>query len=418
MPAVPADLSISCRWVLPMTFPDEVLEAHTLVVRDGRILDLLPNAAAADRYAATEHVDRSEHALLPGLVDSYAQMAAAAGPLRPDQARDRVLLRIAEMLRGGTTCFCGMGYSPGESARAAAEQGVRALIGIPIAETPSPWAENAGDYLTRALNLRDEYRGHPSITTAFAPQSPTLSESIFAHIATLSDELDAGVLMSLHESRSDVETCLARHGVRPMERIRSMGLLTPALTAANMVHVGEADIALAQAGGIAVTLCPESNLRSGAGPAPVASWARSGLRLGLGSGGKCGASADLWSGLRLLALLSHASGAESASLSPWDALSIATRGGAAALGLDAQIGTLETGKWADLCCVDVQSPAMHPARDPVTRLVFHGTRDLVSDVWVSGRQLLNGAKFTRLDWSELATRVRAWPGRPPTGERS
>ena len=242
------------------------------------------------------------------------------------------------------------------------------------------------------------------LSTAFAPQSVgTISDAMFGRIATLANELDAGILVSLHESAADVADCVARHGLRPIERLHALGLLTPALTAANGVHVDAADLVLAQRSGIALTLCPRSNLRSGAGLPPLDAWARTGLRLSLGTGGaEPGAASDLWSDLKLLGLVGPPK--------PWDLLAAVTRGGAAALGLDADIGTLETGKWADLCCVDLRSPAMVQAGvSAAHRLVFGGGRDIVSDVWVAGRHLLNGGAFTRLDWQALATRVEAWP---------
>ena len=86
-------------------------------------------------------------------------------------------------------------------------------------------------------------------------------------------------------------------------------------------------------------------------------------------------------------------------------IAAATRGGAAALGLDAEIGTLEAGKWADLCCLDLAGPATQPVYDPLRQGIFSGGRDLVSDVWVAGRQLLCDGQFTRLDWPSLAARL-------------
>ncbi len=396
-----------------MTAPELVLENHTLVVRDGRILDILPRGEAAERYVAAVNVDRSEHLVLPGLVNAYTQIVPPAGrTIRPERLHDAAQCCIAEMLKAGTSCFCGLGYFPEESARAAAEQGMRALIGIPIAETAGAGARSPGEYLTRALSLRDEYRGHPTIATAFAPQSPaTISDATFGRIATLANELDAGVLLALHESRRCVAESVNRHGLRPLERMQALGLLTPALTAVHMVDVDAADMALAQRGGIAITLCPAADYRSGNGAPPVASWAASGLRLGLGSGALEPAPGfDLWAELKLLALLAHAPGATSTPFRAWDALAAATRGGAAALGLDAEIGTLEPGKWADLCCVDLRAPALQWAALPLqfllTQLVFNGARDMVSDVWVSGRHLLNGGAFTRLDWPAVAMRLK------------
>jgi 5-methylthioadenosine/S-adenosylhomocysteine deaminase len=419
MSAVPADLTVSSRWIFPMTSPDEVLENHTVVIRDGRILDLLPSTLATQRYAASAHVDRSVHLLLPGLVNAYTRIVPPPGrTIAPDRLLDGAQMCIAEMLEAGTTCFCSLGYFPQESARAAAEQGMRAVIGIPLAETASPWAASPGEYLTRALRFRDEYRGHPLIATAFAPESPTtVSDATFARIATLADELDAGIVTTLHESRAEVDECLIRHGARPIARLHALGLLTPALTAVHMAVANRADLDLAQHSGIAVTLCPESSLGTGNGPPPVASWAATRLRLSLGSGiANPGGSVDLWSAMRLVALLSKAPDLGLADLAQaleaWDALVMATRGGAAALGLDAQIGTLEKGKWADMCCIDLQRPAtqwtaLAAAREAVTPLVWGGGRDLVHDVWVAGRHLLNSRTFTRLDWPQAAGRMAA-----------
>jgi len=429
MPAVAADLLISCRWILPMTSRDALLEHHSLVVRDGRILDVLPSTLAAERYAVTVHVERPQHLLLPGLVNARAQIVpplAAAPPLaasgRADRISDCALLGIAALLRGGTSCFAALGFFPADCARLATAQGMRALIGIPLAEFATPWAKQPGDYLTRALNLRDELAGHPLLATAFAPYgAAAISDALFNRIATLANELDVGVLVSLHASAAEVAECVQRHGERPLARLHALGLLSPALTAADMVHVDDADMALAQRSGIAITLCPESNFRAGFGPPPALKWAGSGLGLSLGSGAApADPAADLWSSLKLLALLAVPSGSGDASggsgLDAWDVLAAATRGGAAALGLGAEIGTLETGKWADLCCVDLRGPAMVQAAAPATSgLVYAGGRDLVTDVWVAGRHLLNEGTFTRLDWPAVAARVGGWNSRPMTG---
>ena len=348
--------------------------------------------------------------LLPGLVNARTQIAAARrrvpGPL---QLQDGALLCIAEMLKSGITCFAATGFFPEESARATTQQGMRALIGIPIAETASSWAAHPADYLTRALRFRDEYRGHPTISTGFAPLAPgTINDTTFRRIATLVDELDTGIFMSLHESSAEIEQSVAAHGLRPIERMQSLGLLTPAMTAANVAHVTTADIALAQRSGIAVTLCPEANFDGGAGLGSAAAWRHSGLRTSLGSHDERPSSSNLWTDMKLLTLRSQDIDTHP-EFAACEVLCAATRGGAAALGLDAQIGTLEAGKWADLCCVDLSHPATQPVSDVVRQLVGNCGRDLVSDVWVAGRQLLNEGSFTRLDWAGLAARIRAWP---------
>ena len=389
---------------------DEILAHHTLVMRDGRILDVLPSAIAAERYAPRVLLDRPSHLLMPGLVNARTQIgslerAAATPQFLPEGG----LLCIANMLKSGITCFCDIGYFPQQAALTAAAQGMRALIGLPVAEHPSPWAHSVGEYLSRGLSLRDGYKGHPCITTGFAALRPAaMSDATFSRIGTLADELDAGILMSLNESQADIDESLTHHGLRPLARLQRLGLLTPALTASHMTHVSAADIELAQRGGIGVTLCLESDLLRGNGLAPVVALAAAGLPLSVGSDGEvCGAAQDIWTEMKLLTLHSRSSGAVEPSLSAWDALAAATRGGAIVLGLEAEIGTLEAGKWADLCCIDMSGPATQPLSDPVRQLVFSSGRDMVSDVWVAGRQLLSQGRFTRLDWSSLAARLGA-----------
>ncbi|MGA2343426.1 MAG: amidohydrolase family protein, partial [Steroidobacteraceae bacterium] len=118
---------------------------------------------------------------------------------------------------------------------------------------------------------------------------------------------------------------------------------------------------------------------------------------------------DLWTEIKLLAL--HAPAA-----TPAGVLAAATRGGAGVLGLEAEIGTLEAGKWADICCLDLGGAATQPLWDPLRQVVFSGGRDLTSDVWVAGRQLLCEGQYTRLDWPDLAQRLRAGASRAINGD--
>ncbi len=428
MPAICVDLSIKARWIVPMTARNRVLEDHVLVVHDGRIVDLIASKDAALRYLASVTLERPQHVLMPGLVNAHTHAALSPlrgfterlfsnSQLRPESVRDGIQISIAQMLKSGITCFADHHFYPDTTARVAAEQGMRAVIGMPIAEFSTPWARNVDEYLTKALNVHDEYKGHPLISTAFAPfgaptvpfSAPTVEDATFRRIVTFANELDAPILIKLHESSAEVTDSLARYGVRPIERLQALGLLTPALNAIHMVHVSPSDIDLAVRSGISVTLCPESNLKLGNGLPPVALIVASGLTIAVGSDAAAASSGqDIWMGTRLMALLSRTNSDAISSASPWDVLRIATRGGAAALGLENEIGSLEIGKWADLCCMDLSEPATQPVYDPVTQLVFSGGRDLVTDVWVAGRHLLVERNFSRLDWPSLAARSDTW----------
>jgi 5-methylthioadenosine/S-adenosylhomocysteine deaminase len=425
MPEAFADLRVEVRWVAPMTARNEVLEDHSVLVRNGRILDILPTAIAIERYSAAVVLQRTSHLLMPGMVNVHADAAVllfrgldsqtAIASNSAQSSRDGTLAAIAEMLRSGITCFADRNFYPEETARAAGEQGMRAMIGMPVAAAATPWGKTAAHSLTRSLQLRDEYRGHPLITTAFAVHDGnSLGDEAFSHLATLADELDAGITIELHQSAVEIRDCFAKFGVRPIERMWNLGLLTPALNAVHMTHATVADIDLAQRMGIAISLCPQANLKSGNALPPAGAFAAAGIRVGLGSAGAESLSQGIWGEMRLIAL-AHAAGSGGASLSAWDVLHMATRGGAAVLGLDGEMGTLETGKWADLACFDLSGPGTQPLHAPLEQMVFNGGRDIVSDVWVAGRQLLLDGNLTRLEWSGIAARSQALAARMNPG---
>jgi 5-methylthioadenosine/S-adenosylhomocysteine deaminase len=379
-----------------MTARDLVLEHHSLLVRDGRILEVLPTRRAAERYAASVTLSRASHLVMPGMVNVDARGA---------QNSEGVLRAIAQMLKSGITSFTDRHSPPDAAARAALDQGMRVLVGMPVAEFATPWAQNAAEYLSRALAMRDEYRGHPLVSTAFAPQSANhLKDATFTRLATLADELDAGITLDVNTCAAEILECAASHGVRPLERLWHLGLLTPALNAVHMAVANAADVELAQRTGISVSLCPQMNLFAGWGLPPAAALLAARLRLGLGSANAGPLGHDVWGEMKLLALMLHGADLGATPCSAWDAVAAATCGGAAILGLDAEVGTLESGKWADLCCVDLDGIGV--AHEPVQTVVYAGGPDSVTDVWVAGRQLLSQRELTRLDWPALAASAR------------
>src|SRR5260370_11926057 len=239
MPIAPADLRIEARWIAPMTARNVVLEDNSLLVRDGRILDILPNARAAERYSATAVLQRNSHLLMPGMINVKSAAAmlvfrganggASAVELNGEFARDGTLAAMAEMLKSGITCFCERSCFREETARTAHEQGMRAMIGMPVADSATPWARDAGQSLSRALALRDKFRGDPLVSTAFAPLAAnTLSDAAFARLVTLADEGDPGIMMDLHQSTHQIDATTPIPGTRPMERFWNLDFLLPA----------------------------------------------------------------------------------------------------------------------------------------------------------------------------------------------
>jgi 5-methylthioadenosine/S-adenosylhomocysteine deaminase len=413
----PADLRIDVACLVSMSRRGQRLAAHSLLVRDGRVLDVLPTTLAGERYQAAVLVERPSHVLLPGLINGHAEAALSllhrvearnaerTARLSSDFAYDSVRVGVAAMLKSGTTCFVDRSFFPADAARAVHDQGLRAVIGLPVAESASPWAETAAEYLSRALELRDEYRAHPLISTAFAPlRANELNDAVLTRLGMLANELDAGITLDLHASAREIADSEARHGTRPLERWARLGLLSPALHAVHMSEVSRADIELAQRSGIAVCACPHSSVRAGNGLPPLGAFLDAGLRVGLGSAGATTLSYDLWGELKLAAAMLDAAQPD-AEHRVWDALALSTCAAAAALGLDSEVGTLQPGKWADLCCVDVSAPTAGLSADPLEAALYGGS---VTDVWVAGRPLLSNGELTRLDWSALQAKAQSW----------
>jgi 5-methylthioadenosine/S-adenosylhomocysteine deaminase len=403
-----------------MAGPGEVLEHHTVVVRDGRILEVLPRAEAGRRYAPSTLVQRPAHLLLPGFVNAAARAATTSAqidlaldlpPEGAEIARITALAVIAEMLRAGITCHVQRSAFPEAAARAAADQGMRAVVGVPIAEARGEERAGSGD-VSRALAMFDTYHDHPLISIAFAPAGANaLSDATFRRVAMLVDELDARTVIDLHASRDELAESVRLHGVEPLERLNGLGLLTPSLNAVHMSHADSAGIQLAERTGIAATLCPLASIEAEERLPPVAALAAARMRTGIGSAGMAHHPRDLWTNLELVAAMLRTGEPEADARR---ALFMATAGGAAAIGMEAETGSLEPGKWADLCCVDLSGPTAELHADPVARLVFHGNRDMVSDVWVAGRQLLSESAFTRLDWPEVAAHFAQHGRHPPS----
>jgi 5-methylthioadenosine/S-adenosylhomocysteine deaminase len=434
--AAVVDWVVEARWVIPVEPAGAVLAEHAVAICGARIAEILPAAAARERYPRARRLALPEHALIPGLVNlhTHAAMTLMRGladdrPLMdwlenhiwpvetrlagPDFVRDGTLLACAEMLRGGITCFNDMYFFPEAAAQAALEAGMRAVLGIIVIEFPSPYASDAADYLNKGLATRDALRDEPLLSFCLAPHAPfTVSDATFERVATFAAELDLPVHVHVHETREEIAGSLEAHGVRPLRRLERLGLLGPGLIAVHAVHLLEQEIALLAGHGCHVAHCPSSNLKLASGIAPVARLAQAGVNIGFGTDGAASNNRlDLFSEMRLAALLAKGASGAATALPAHAALEMATLGGARALGLDDRIGSLVPGKCADLVAVHLGVPELSPCYDPLSHLVYAAGREHVTHVWVNGELLVENGRLARLDASELAARAAFWQRR-------
>jgi len=427
------DLLIHARWIIPVQPEGVVHSGHCLAVHEGRILDLLPSTAASDRYTAATTLHLDEHALIPGLINAHTHAAmsllrgladdlplmewlnqhiwpAESTWVNPQFIQDGTQLAIAEMLRGGTTCFNDMYFFPDHTARVTAACGMRASIGLILIDFPTAWAANADEYLHKGLEVHDAYKDHPLITTTLAPHAPyTVSDAPLEKIVMYAEEIDRQIQMHVHETRDEIEQGLAKSGERPLARLARLGILSPRLQAVHMTQLTDDEIAQVAASRAHVVHCPESNLKLASGFCPLDKLIKAGVNVALGTDGAASNNdLDMFSEMRSAALLAKGVSGDATSVPAAAALRMATLNGAQALGLGDITGSLLPGKAADITAVHLGDIETQPLYDPISQLVYATGRDKVTDVWVAGQHVLKQRQLTTLDEAELVTKARGW----------
>jgi 5-methylthioadenosine/S-adenosylhomocysteine deaminase len=446
----PATTLISPRWIAPVVPAGTVLTGHSVAIRGEHIEAVLPTAQARQDYPDAHEVRLDAHLLTPGLVNAHSHAAMALlrgaadglplqrwlaeriGPLEAALVSDAfvfdgTVMACAEMLLGGTTTFNDMYFFPEAAARAAQVMGMRAVIGMIVIDFPTAWASSADEYFDKGLALRDSWRGEPCVRFALAPHAPySVSDGPLERVARLSAELQLPVHIHVHETAREITDHQARYGLRPLDRLNQLGLVTPELMAVHAVHLNDTDLALLARQGASVVHCPNSNLKLGSGIAPVAELLAAQVNVALGTDGSASNNRlDMVLEARMASLLASGQTGEPAGLDAHRALEAATLGGARALGQESVLGSISAGKWADLAAFDLSDEYGALVTDPVSDLIFSAGRERASHVWIQGepvvvmrqitgtpaRETLSGVRGRRGVWHNRAGQVMQ-QGRP------
>ncbi len=426
------DTLITARWVIPIEPAHTIHDNYAVAIHDGRILEVLPQNQI-NKYQPQSQIDLPQHVVLPGLINAHTH--AAMNPLRgsaddlplmtwlqehiwPAEQKlvsanyvyDGSLHACAEMIRGGITCFNDMYFFAEQTARAAEQAGMRAVIGLIVIDFPSAYAQNAKEYLHKGLQLHDQLRSNHLITTAFAPHAPyTVSDAPLREIVTLAEELDIPVHMHVHETADEVQQSLQQHGMRPLARLQQLGLISPRLLAVHMTQLDSSEISQLAQAGAHVMHCPESNLKLASGFCPLQTLLNSNVNVCLGTDGAASNNdLDMFGEMRTAALLAKGVAQDARAADAESVLRMATINAARALGLEDRIGSLKPGKAADMIAVNLHSIETLPVFNPISQLVYAAGRHQVTDVWVAGRHIMKERTLTTLDTNEILTKVRDW----------
>ena len=427
---------IHARYTVPVRPQHVVYENYCVAVRDDLILDVMPLEEARLAWPQAEMVDLPDHVLVPGLVNAHTHtpmtlMRGYADDMElhvwlkehiwpaeqefvgPEFVADGTRLAIAEMLRAGTTCFNDMYFFPDATIETCLEVGMRASIGITIIEMESAWATDVDSYVEKGLQLHEKWNSQPLISFTLSPHAPyTVSDETLGRISALSKERGLPVHMHLLETEWEIKQSHQQHDLHPLTRLEQQGLLNSNLQAVHMAQLSAEDIEKLARAGAHVVHCPQSNLKLASGICPLASLLKAGVNVALGTDGAASNNdLDLLAEAQTAALLAKGVSGDAKAVNAFQVLEMMTINGARALGLGEHIGSIERGKQADLCALDLSAPETQPLYHVVSQLIYAASRRQVSDVWVAGKRLLDHGELTTIDLDSVISSARQWQSR-------
>lgn len=422
--ADPADLMITDGTVLTMNPENTVFEHGTVVVSDGKIVAVGGPELAA-KYQAKKVLDVKGDIVMPGLINTHTHgsmtVFRSLGDDVPDRlhryifplenklvSRDMVRtganLANIEMIKGGVTTYADMYYFEDEVAKTVDKAGLRAVLGETIINFPVADAQTPEEGIAYAVRFINEYKDHPRITPAFAPHAPyTNTTENLQKIAALSEELNVPVMIHLAETDREKEEIAKRTGGKsPVQYMADIGALNNRLLAAHVIMADDNDLNLLKKYDVGVAHNISANTKSAKGVAPVTQMLEKGIRTGLGTDGPMSSNTlTTMNELNLVGKIHKMETKNRAAMPPLTVVEMATMGSARALHMDDKIGSLETGKLADIIVVDTKAPNMVPVYSPYAALVYGANGANVRHTIVDGVILMEDRQLLTVNENEI-----------------
>jgi 5-methylthioadenosine/S-adenosylhomocysteine deaminase len=432
-----ADLILGARYVVTMDASRRVIDNGAVAIRGGEIIGVGESAAIRRTFRSSRRIDRGEAILMPGLINAHTHapmslfrgvaddlplqtwlekfiFPAEAKNLNADFIRWGTRLACLEMLLGGTTTFVDMYYFEDLIAEETKRAGMRAILGqtiiqFPVADhrTPEAALEATEGFLQRFAN-------DPLITPAVAPHAlyTNRDESLQAARALANKYRKPLVIHVAETKREDNET-RAKRGGSPTAILDRLGVLNGWTIAAHAVWVDPDDSGILALRGTGVAHCPSSNMKLASGVAPVARMFRLGIPVGLGTDGPAGSNNDfnMFEEMDLASKLAKVANEDPEALPARKAVEMATIEGAKAIGLADRIGSLESGKRADLIVVRLDRPHATPLFDVYSHLVYALKASDVRDVVIEGRVVVRDGRPLTLDPAAILGAARQYRAR-------
>ncbi len=432
--------------VITMDPSRRIITDGAIRIEDDRIASVGKSADLRAQFPAEEPVDVHGQLILPGFVDTHVHLAQAMirgcaddlelidwlvkrvwvlqGNYSAEDGAASAQLCIAEMLKSGTTtfieCMLADRYGFDGIAKVVEQSGIRACLGKIVMDQPGYAGQDnvmhAGMVETRrssidsTLAMHKKWNGQANgrIQVWFGARTPgSCSKELYHEVTALARERRMGITIHVGEVRADIEYFRSEFNQRPMEYCEEVGLAGPNVLLAHAVWLDEADIADCARTGTAISHNPSSNTKLASGFMRLPAMLAAGVTVGLGcDGGPSNNSYDLVQEMKLAACIHKATTLDPTVVPAESVLEMATIGGAKALGLDHEIGSIEPGKKADLVFVSTNKPRLTPSPNPVSTLVYAANGDDVDSVMVDGSFLVRHGRLMSLDEEAIVAQAR------------
>lgn len=427
------DTVIHAGWIVTVDDHNAVLREHSVVIKNKKIHAIVPTDDVRNNYEAADERDLRNHIIMPGLINGHTHVPmnlfrgfaddlplmtwleehiwpAEAKWVGSEFVEAGSRLAFAEMIRGGITACNDMYFFPEATAQVAIEVGFRAGVGMTVIDFPSAWAADIDGYFKKGAELYERFNDHPLIHVTFAPHAPyTVSEAPLKRIKTLADKWQLPINIHLHETATEVEGFLDSHGMRPIQHLNKLGLLSPSLIAVHMTQLTDGEIELLAETSTSVLHCPESNLKLASGFCPINKLVTAGINVGLGTDSAASNNdLDMFGEMKTAALLAKGLSGDATAIPAETVLRMATINNAKAMGIDKITGSLEVGKAADIIAIDTNNLETLPLYDPVAQIVYAIGRDKVTDVWIAGQAVMRERQLTTMDERALIKTLKHW----------
>lgn len=421
--------------VVTMDAERRVLARGDVLLEGDRIVAVGPRV----RPRGPAHlIDGRGCAVLPGLIQSHVHLCQALFRGMADELplmrwlRERIWpleaahdarsmrasaeLGLAELLLGGTTTILDLGSVHHHDAVFAAMEraGIRGISGKSMMDVgvgvPKGLRESRRSSMQESLRLAERWDGAAGgrLGYAFGPRFIlSCSEGLLREVAREATQRNLRIHSHVAEHPGEKAEVRAQLGMDDVDALAAFGIAGPHVVLAHGVQLARAQMKRLAAAGTRIVHCPSANLKLASGIADVVAMREAGIVVGIGAdGAPCNNRLDAFTELRSAALLAKAKRGDAAALSAMDALAMATIDGARALGLDADVGSLERGKKADVIVVALDQPHAVPGGDPVARLVYSSTARDVRHAFVDGRWVVRDAELTTLDRDEVVAAAK------------